>query len=185
NGGNCTVTDGASVEVPKKIGSADGSVTLSYSCTYGSAPTTPGGMNTATATWDSNTFFTPHGSANGVKSFSFAEPTSRINQTVTVTDSLGGALGELTATDSSPFASGPFTYPHAFTGTSGTCVSFDNTAQITQTQQSASQTVKVCVGADPKVSKTASPSFARAYTWDIRKSVDKTLVEQTGGGTAT
>jgi hypothetical protein len=38
---------------------------------------------------------------------------------------------------------------------------------------------------DLTVSKTASPSFDHVYKWNITKSVDKTLVEQVGGGTAT
>jgi hypothetical protein len=43
----------------------------------------------------------------------------------------------------------------------------------------------VCVGADLTVSKTASAPFTRSYDWSISKSVDKTQVEQVGGGTAT
>ena len=38
---------------------------------------------------------------------------------------------------------------------------------------------------DLTVSKTATLSFTRTYTWGITKDVDRTLVEQIGGGTAT
>src|SRR5207245_1774674 len=44
-----------------------------------------------------------------------------------------------------------------------------------------SQSVKVCIGADLQVSKTATPSFTRTYKWTIGKDVDKTLVKQVGG----
>jgi hypothetical protein len=37
------------------------------------------------------------------------------------------------------------------------------------------------IGQDLTVTKTASPTFTRTYTWSISKSVDKTLVEQIGG----
>src|SRR5438034_11027037 len=43
----------------------------------------------------------------------------------------------------------------------------------------------LCVGADLTVGKTATPSFTRTYNWHLSKNVDKTLVEQLGGGTAT
>src|SRR5207248_1822328 len=45
---------------------------------------------------------------------------------------------------------------------------------------SASKAVKVCVGADLTVSKTATTSFTRTFAWGISKSVDKTLVKQSG-----
>src|SRR5947207_11214546 len=71
----------------------------------------------------------------------------------------------------------------------GTCTIHDTTATFTtgdsETTGTDIQTVKVCVGADLTVSKTATPYFTRTYTWGIAKSVNKTLVEQLGGGTAT
>src|SRR5262245_48546551 len=172
NGGTCTVTGGTGVTVP-----AGDSITLDYKCTYASAPSSSSGKNSATATWDAGAFFTPHGSASGSADFAFTTPPTTVNKTVTVTDTAGGPLGALTATDSTPFASKEFTYPRTVTGIPGTCKSFDNTATIVETGQSSSHSVKVCVGKDLTVSKTATASFDSSVT----KSVDKALVEQIGG----
>ena len=43
------------------------------------------------------------------------------NKTVHVTDSLGGDLGTVTATDEPPFAKGTFTYSARLRGVAGTC----------------------------------------------------------------
>ena len=53
----------------------------------------------------------------------------------------------------------------------GTCTDYDNTAEITETSQSASATVTVCVGLDLTVEKTAAGGFTRTYLWSIDKSV--------------
>src|SRR5205823_2618291 len=78
-----------------------------------------------------------------------------------------------------------FTYSHTFTGDlAGTCTTHNNTATFTTdttgSTGSASKAVKVCVGADLTVSKTATTSFTRTFAWGISKSVDKTLVKQSG-----
>jgi hypothetical protein len=168
NGGLCTVAVGPYV-IPKS-----GSLEVAYSCTYSSASALSG-KNTATATWDKAVAFTPAGTASAEKAFTLSQ-LGATNKTVTVTDSLGGTLGTVTATDSAPFASKSFTYSHDFTGVGGTCTNYDNTAKITETNQSASKTVTVCVAKDLAVSKTATPTFTRTYLWDISKSVDKTQV---------
>jgi hypothetical protein len=181
NGGNCTVTGGTNVTVL-----AGKSVTLSYTCTYGSAPSPSKGSNTATATWDGTKYNTPDSSASGSADFDFGSVSPKlVDDSVTVNDTLGGSLGTVSSTDPSPKT---FTYSHTVTGTPGKCVTQDNTATFTTnttgTTGSDSKSVKLCVGADLTVSKTASPSFTRTYAWNITKKVDKTLVEQIGGGTA-
>ena len=192
NGGVCTLAQ-SPVTVP-----AGGSVEVSYTCTYASAPTgstginsggsitnmpPSGPVNTATATWDATAFFTPGGSASGTANFAFTTPTSTENKTIYITDTYSGDLGTLTATDGEPYASGTFTYSREVAGVPGTCKTFDNTAAIVDTNESASQTVTLCVGADLTVSKTAVPSFTRTYDWDPlpTKEVDKTQVNQLGG----
>jgi hypothetical protein len=177
DGGSCVVTGGTGASVP-----AGGSVSLPYACTYASAPNPSSGTNTATATWDKSAFSTPDGSATGTKTFAFTTPTSTVNKTVTVTDTFNGTaitlttLGTLTATDAPPFASATYTYSHAVSGVGGTCTSYSNTARIAETGQTAGQTVKVCVGLDLRVSKTAATSFTRTFHWGITKAVDKTQV---------
>jgi hypothetical protein len=176
NGGSCTVAGGSNVKVP-----AGQSMPLSYTCVYNTPPTGSSGKNTATATWDQATASTPSGSATGSADFAFSTPTKTVNQTVNVTDSFAGPLGTATATDTQPFTSQTFTYQRTESGTPGTCKTYPNTATIVETGQSSSQTVKVCVGVDLTVSKTATPSFTRIYNWSIAKIVDKTLVKQVGG----
>jgi hypothetical protein len=192
NGGVCTLAE-SRVTVP-----AGGSVKVGYTCTYASAPTGSAGINsggsiknippsgpvnTATATWDATAFFTPGGNASGTANFAFTTPTSTENKTIYITDTYAGDLGTLTATDGEPYASGTFTYSREAAGVPGTCKTFDNTAAIVGTNESASQTVTLCVGADLTVSKTAVPSFTRTYDWDPlpTKEVDKTQVNQVGG----
>lgn len=176
NGGACSVTGGTSVTVP-----ANGSAVLDYACSFGSNPGS--GTNTATAAWDQTAYGTPSASASGTAAYDFGSVSPTIvDGSVTVTDSLGGSLGTVSYTDPSPTK---FTYTQSFNGVAGTCTSYDNTATFTTSDTgatgSASATVTVCVGADPTVSKTATPSFTRIYNWTIAKSVDKTSVKQVGG----
>jgi hypothetical protein len=182
NGGICTVTGGVGVMIP-----ASSSVMLLYSCTYSSTPTMDSGTNAATATWDSSLLHTPTGSASVTASFSFTTPTTIVDGSVSVTDTFGGSLGTVSYTDSSPKT---FTYPITFSGDpGGTCTSHDNTATFTTsatgTMGSDSKTVKVCVGLDLTVSKTATPSFTRTYMWSISKSASPSTQTITAGGTAT
>ena len=170
NGGSCTVDAGPYV-IP-----ASGSIDVNYSCSFASAPSSYSGKNTATATWDELVYFTPTGTASGSEDFTLSQLGST-NKTVTVTDTLGGTLGTVTATDVAPYASAEFTYAKDFEGVGGTCTEYDNTATITETKQSDSVTVEVCVGLDLTVSKTAAGTFDRTYLWDIMKDVDKTYVE--------
>ena len=69
----------------------------------------------------------------------------------------------------------------AASGVGGTCTAYDNTATITETEQSASKSVDLCVAEDPTVTKTAAGTFDRTYRWELSKEVDRTLVEQIGG----
>jgi Fe-S cluster assembly iron-binding protein IscA len=174
NGGTCTVAAGPYI-VPKS-----GSIDVNYTCSYGSAPSSYSGTNTATASWDKAAAFTPNGTASGSADFALTQAGST-NKTINVTDSYARALGTVTATDTTPFASKSFTYDRTEKGVAGTCTTYNNTATITETKQSASQSVRLCVAKDLTVSKTAIPAFARTYLWNISKAVDKTAVTQVSG----
>ena len=164
SGGACTINGGnTSVTV-----AASSSQTLPYSCTFAAAPTAGSGSNTATATWDSSAAFTLDSSTTGTASYAFGS--------LTVTDTFNGATNTLGKV-SIPPATTTFTYTRTVTAPTGTCTTYPNTATITETGQTASQSVKVCVGADLTVSKTAAASFDSSIT----KSVDKTLVKQAPG----
>jgi len=184
----CTVTSGGAQVLP-----GASSTPFTYACSLTTLPASPV-FNTAAVTWPTQ-FLVPSGDALVGNSGSFMFPSdpsgisfaqTKVDDSVTVTDPLGGGLlGTVFSTDPSPTT---FTYSHVVTGTPGTCVSQDNTATFmtdtTSTTGSDSKTVKLCVGSDLSVSKTATPSFTRTYNWNITKAVDKTLVEQIGGGTA-
>ena len=183
NGGTCTVSGGANLLVPKSS-----SATATYTCTYASAPSASAFTNTGTATWDSAAAYTPSGTASGTASGGFTAPTTTVDPVISVTDnydSLTTTLGTLTATNAAPFAAQTFTYPRTVTGTAGTCVSKNNTATFTSTSSSTTGssktvTVKLCVGKDLTVSKSATATFTRTYAWDITKSVDNTYIAQAG-----
>jgi len=179
NGGVCTITSGD----PNATLAANGSTTLDYSCSYALAPSPAAFNNKATASWDAGAAATPHGSASGTAIGAFGAPTTIVDGSVTVTDTLGGSLGAASYIDPSPIT---FSYPFTFSGDAGgTCTKHDNTAMFTTNTSGATGTanreVTVCVGKDLSVSKTANPSFTRTYLWSIAKSVDKTVVKQVGG----
>jgi len=70
-----------------------------------------------------------------------------VNKTITVTDTFGGVtntLGTLTATDAQPYTSHTFAYPRTVAVPASGCLSYDNTAKITETNQT---TLKVTVQA--------------------------------------
>ncbi len=187
NGGTCSVTGGTGVTVPK-----GGHVDLTYHCTYASAPNPLSGTNTATATWNKDTYFTPTGSASGTAAADFSgNPTTIVDGSVNVVDDKTDpnnpvTLGTVSYTDPSPTS---FHYSLTKSGVAGKCTDYTNTATFTtnttNTTGKASQTVTVCVGLDLTVEKTATPAFTRTYKWDIDKLVDKTEIDIANGGTAT
>jgi Fe-S cluster assembly iron-binding protein IscA len=186
NGGTCSITEAGPFSVAKSD-----SLTVHYTCTWASAPSKADGTNTATATWNASTFHTPTGTASGTKGFTFATPTTLVDESITVVDDKTDpanpvTLGTATYTDASPKS---FTYSLTKAGVAGTCTDYTNTASFTTNDtgatDSAQQTVTVCVGKDLTVSKIVTTSFTRTYTWDIKKDVDKTKVTIADGGSAT
>jgi hypothetical protein len=144
NGGLCVVGTLSPSTLGMK-GSGNDVGTANYTCTYTSAPSPSAFTNTATAYWDSAAAFTQNVSGSGTATGAFGSPTTRIKQTVNVTDSLQGPLGTLMATDTTPYATA--TYPYTRTVTlpaAFSCANVNNTATITQTGQFASATVKLC-----------------------------------------
>jgi hypothetical protein len=136
NGGTCTVTGGTGAVIP-----ANDDVDFPYSCTYASAPSPAAFTNEATATWDETLYETPTGSASGSASEAFGDPTTIVNDTVTVTDTFNGGdpvvLGTITETTT-------FSYSQTVNVPTWNCVFYENTATIVETGQSASKTVEVC-----------------------------------------
>jgi hypothetical protein len=179
DGTKCTVTNGDNQTL------TDFKTQFDYSCDLSGLP--QGQLdNTVTVSWP--TQFLDNGSIlNGDSAdFTFSDIAFTANNKddcIEVNDTLGGDLGQVCSTDPSPT---DLKYSYTFKGDpAGTCTSHDNTATFTTntsgSTDSASQSVQVCVGADLQVSKDATPSFLRTYSWSISKTVDKTLVKQVGG----
>src|SRR5215472_505316 len=162
---------------------------FSYTCNLSLLP--QGELdNTATVSWPDQPLTNGTELAAGQATFTFtniAFTPSLADNCVAVTDSVKGALGTTCVGDPNPMT---FTsYSETFPAPTGTCVEHDNTATFTTntsgTTGSASQGVTVCGGADLTVSKTATPSFTRKFTWGISKSVDHTKIAVTPPGSAT
>ena len=141
NGGSCAVTNGNGVTIAKSD-----SVTLNYSCSYLSAPSSSSGTNTATATWDGSAANTPHSSKTGTATFDFANVSpSELHKTITVTDTFNGTLVTLgTVTYGSTTLSAVYTYAHTVPVPANSCHNYDNRAQITETGQYKDKRVTVC-----------------------------------------
>jgi hypothetical protein len=144
NAANCTVTGGHVTLAPGE------SLPRSYSCTFSAAPSATG-TNTATVTWDADAAHTPSGSAVGTADYTFADPTTRVNRTINVTDAFNGGAaaaltgGMLTASDDLAHLTGAnLAYSRSLTVPATGCVTYPNTATITQTAQSSSASVEVC-----------------------------------------
>ena len=168
-GVTCTVTGGVGVSVP-----ASSHVDLPYSCTFTGTPAS--GTVTATATWSAVAASTPSGSATGSAPASFAVG-SEAHSTIAVVDDKTDPAHPVTL-GTATWSAGTTAFGYSLTksGAAGSCSSYTNTAVISETGQSASKTVSVCVGSDLTLSATAAGSFARTDLWSIAKSVDQTSV---------
>ena len=132
-------------------------------CTYNaSLPDAQDRVNTATVTTD------PQGVVNGgtaTAAVDFGDPTTLVNDTINVTDTYAGALGS--ASDDKTF-----NYSRTFT-CDGDGGNHPNTATIIETGDSDSASVLVnCYALG--VTKTATGTFGRNWTWDIQKTADRT-----------
>ncbi len=149
--------------------------TFDYSCAVTDKSAT---ANTAKVEWpktETATHLLPADSAKAVEPVTFT--VSETDKCVDVKDKLGDdpatALGTVCVGEDNPTI---FKYTHKFPGVAGTCTDYPNVAsfksQDTGEHGSDGAAVRVCVGADLKVKKTATPSFERTYDWTIKKSAD-------------
>ncbi|MEP6539998.1 MAG: hypothetical protein ABJF23_32020 [Bryobacteraceae bacterium] len=130
-------------------------ISLPYQCTYADGVSPTIGTNTVTAVNVSD----PSSRYTSAAFYNFGSASSILDDSVTVIDSLTGALGTVSSTDASPKT---FSYPYTFSGgTAGSCTPHDNTATFTTkttgSTGAASQSVKVCL-VKSTVSLTTSPS---------------------------
>src|SRR6266478_1560835 len=141
--GSCSFTGSSSLTV-----GPGQSVPLAYVCTYPAFPSPPSGTDTATATWDKTTYFTPDGSATASASFTFTGPTHSVNQTVTLTESFNGqppvALGTLTGTLVKPWATQAFFESPTLNFPASGCVDEPNLSALPPTTLTSSETITLC-----------------------------------------
>ncbi len=184
NGTDCFVdTSGGLVVGP-------GDTLYRYSCDLGAGLPQGDVTNTVTIAWSEQTL--DNGEHLAASSSTYSTPVSftatEIDRCVDVSDPMepGSPTAHHFCAGDTGDPNFSFSYSKTFTADpAGTCTSHDNTATLTTNDSgatdSASQPVSVCVGADLTVSKTATASFDRTYTWNIDKSVDRTRVEQASG----
>ncbi|RIK46707.1 MAG: hypothetical protein DCC57_15200 [Chloroflexi bacterium] len=129
-------------------------------CTYSQGlPDGTNRTNTATATTSGKV-----GGGTGTAAVTFGDPTTLVNDTITVNDSVEGSLGSFSD-------SGSATYERTFTCDSdeGT---HNNTATIVETGQNDDASVAVnCYAL--AVTKDAATSLTRTWTWTIAKAADQ------------
>jgi len=176
----CTVTGGTNATL------LPGDNYYAYTCSLSALP--QGELdNMATASWATQTL--SNGSLAGDStSFTFSNISfteNLIDECVSVSDPADVKSPRVFCVGDPGDPTFSFQYTHTVTGTAGTCTTFDNTATFTTNDTgstgSASQSVKLCVGANLTVSKGATPSFNRRYLWNVTKSVDKTTVSKSSG----
>lgn len=141
---SCSFTGTPAGTVLAPAGTQGSSADFPYTCTYSAAPASASQTNAATAGWDKGAASTPDNSAQGTASWVWGSPTTTTNRTIHVTDSQGGALGTVTASDSQPFTSKTFTYSKTFAPPSSSCATVNNIATITETGQQAKFAVQNC-----------------------------------------
>ena len=184
-GFTCTVDGGT-------LGSlaAGASVTVDYECIYSgqTAPTT--GTNHATVNWTAAGIPnnpTQNTSAGADAAYDYATASVRIqHNAVDVLDTNTGAPLATNVT-----AGGSYAYDLNVPVPNFACSIIPNTAKVTDTGSPQSvldsdqATIQLCrTQKGLALSKTANPSFQRAFDWTIAKSVDQTAVT-TAADTAT
>ena len=156
----------ATVVCPTNSLSAGASTICTYSASLGSKTD---GTNTATIT--SNT--TGVGGASASANYAFGNPTTTVGYpTVTVTDSLGGALGTASGDQT-------FEYPINFSCDEDEGVN-PNTATILETGQTANASVTVTCY-ELVVTKDADTSLTRTWNWTINKVGDESQLTLSTG----
>ena len=138
-------------------------------CDYSTdLPDTTDRENTATVTLEEGTVF------QGTADVDFGDPTTVVNGTVNVSDTVAGAFGPFSGSDTIEYSSTFDCDDVTYTDGHGS-YTVDNTASIVETGAESSASVSVdCYVLD--ITKDAIESLDRIYTWSITKSADQTDV---------
>ncbi|MDR7113588.1 putative repeat protein (TIGR01451 family)/LPXTG-motif cell wall-anchored protein [Microbacterium trichothecenolyticum] len=183
---SCTVTGGVDATVP-----ADSSKVFPYTCTFSGTGPFFSGTNKAKVMWNAAEAYSAHSSAEYTAQITeLSWDKTLVNETITVIDDKTNPANPVTLGTVTWNANGTptlFTYSITIPGTPGKCVDYTNKAWIKETGQNDKVTVTVCDYADLTVTKTANPTFKRAYAFDIDKKAAATHLvvdPQTGKATA-
>lgn len=183
-GAQCTLDTAAPTSVP-----ANSFVEVDYTCLFEDGSMLPADTtNTATVTWDAESYNGTSGTASGTAPVSFTASESNpvevttVDKTVTVTD---------TQYTFDPawvieYGSGNGTYTDEYTltldaGTVGECVVFDNTATVTGSQDgiwSDDESVSLCT---VDFTKTAIGDVTAGFEWTVDKSATPESVNDPDG----
>jgi uncharacterized repeat protein (TIGR01451 family) len=128
------------------------STSVNYTCTYTVAPAPAAGTNTASVGWTipaSGDTPSTSGTHSVTQPFVFGDPATTLHGTVNVSDAFAGAPAAVLSGGSTLSASKTFMYAHTVAVPTTGCTVYDNTATVTDTNdstytKSASATVQVC-----------------------------------------
>ncbi|TNM36336.1 sortase [Nocardioides albidus] len=177
-GGVCTVTNGNDVDL-----APGAKVVLGYACTFATQPAAYTGTNTATASWTDPD--DEDATATGTAPLTLLVD-QETNKSVDVVDDKT-VPGASTPLGTTTWDSGPFKYTYTVnkTGVAGTCTTYPNIATIQQTDQTATDSVELCVVQTPSAAPEVAGGFDRTYPWSIAKEADQTQIQAGADGKAT
>ena len=188
-GGTYTLDSSSSVTGAGTGRFSGATVTFASGAAYTTGSTTvSGGSVTFNSSAGTGTY-TQSGGTLGINLGGSASCTTFGQVNVSGAATLGGTLGVGLTNECSPGSTQSFQIMK-YASHSGTFASVNTPTVNGQPMPVSYFPTNVTVGSTPQakdltVSTTATSSFTRTYNWNIKKNVDKTLVEQIGGGTAT
>jgi hypothetical protein len=134
---NCVVT-GGSASIP----GGDNAV-FDYVCSLPAANATTSGTNTANITWDQTSINSPTGATTATAAFDFATASPTVvGDSANVTDLFNGGV-PVALTPATITATHTYTYPRTIQFPATGCVTYPNTATVTYTGGSASDSASV------------------------------------------
>lgn len=197
NGITDTLSDGVTCTLanasPTLVGSGtnNGNTVINYGCQLPDGTSTSdlnNLINHVVVTWGDQMLDSSTHLGAGSTDYTLSPITFQQSQTdncVTPSDpqAPAGTFSQVCATSSPQTFNYQVTYPIT-SSMIGTCTPFKNTATLNDAAgDSSSATVNVCVGADLQVTKDATPSLTRTWTWSLAKSSDKDNGVTTPAGT--
>jgi hypothetical protein len=159
-------------------------VTCTYTDTY--TPTAPGltttaNVSVANTSWTDTATLTGDGThaVTGSVAFYLCGPTAAAADCTSTANQVGGSVpvtnGSATSAATSPSAAGNYCFRAVYTS--------DNAYYTTAAHTNSTTECFLKRNADLTVTKTATPSFGRAYAWDVAKVVDGPDSVQVPAGT--